>query len=173
MTTVRDLKPSSAESADAEQDGVGGLAEQLLGQLRSLIRRWPLRDPIGRMAPELTSTQVHAFIALALDEAPLSMSTLAQRIDVALPAATGIVDRLERDGFVERLRDEGDRRLVLVRLTEQGKQMHGQAYEHMSTRLCQFLAALPETERVTFVDSVCRAISIVCGAGSKPPTDAT
>lgn len=136
-----------------------------------LMRQRSLKDPLGRIAPELSSAQVHAIIALALEGAPLSMSALAQRTDTTLPAATGIVDRLERDGFIERLRDDQDRRLVLVNLTDKGRDTARQADEHLVSNLCQFIAALPAEERSTFVDSVCRAISIVCAAASKPPSD--
>lgn len=173
MTTVSDPKVTGPERDARVPEHVRALADRLHQQLRSLIRRHSLRDPIGRIAPELTSAQVHAVIALGLDEAPMSMSALAQRIDAALPAVTGVVDRLERDGFVERLRDDNDRRVVLVGLTEKGRATSRQADEHMSTMLCLFLAALPDAERATLVDSACRAISIACGVGSKPPTDAT
>ncbi len=170
MTTVGDPKAVELACCVPVPEQVRELAARLRAELRALIRLRSLRDPIGRIAPELTSAQVHAIVALGLDEAPLSMSALAQRIDTALPAATGIVDRLERDGFVERLRDDHDRRVVLVGLTEKGRATYRQADEHMCTMLCQFLAALPDAERTTFVDSVCRAIAIVCGAASKPPT---
>ena len=34
---------------------------------------------------------------------------------------TGIIDRLEKKGYVERIRKEGDRRVVLINLTESGQ----------------------------------------------------
>lgn len=170
MTTVGDPSDVSEAGCTEVPEQVRALAQRLREQLRALIRIRSPRDPIGRIAPELTSAQVHAIVALGLDETPLSMSALAQRIDAALPAVTGIVDRLERDGFVERLRDDSDRRVVLVGLTDKGRTTHRHADEHMCMMLCQFLGALPDAERVTFVDSVCRAIAIVCGASSKPPT---
>lgn len=53
---------------------------------------------------------------------PLSMTRIAELVDVSLPTATGIVDRLEERGLVERIRVPDDRRLVLVQLTEGGRQ---------------------------------------------------
>lgn len=49
------------------------------------------------------------------------MSRLAASLHVRLPTATGIVDRLVRDGFVRRLRPAQDRRQVLVALTVKGR----------------------------------------------------
>lgn len=174
MATVRE--PKALELAETPAPAVPTLqvrelADRLREQMRTLIRKRSLRDPLGRIAPDLTAPQVHAIIALGIDEAPLSMSTLAQRVEAALPAATGIVDRLERDGYVERLRDDSDRRVVLVGLTEKGRTTFRQADEHMDVMVCHFLAALPEADRANFVEMISRAIGIVCGFTSKPPTD--
>jgi DNA-binding MarR family transcriptional regulator len=46
---------------------------------------------------------------------PISPSALARRIGVHLATMTGILDRLERGGWIVRDRDEKDRRAVLVR----------------------------------------------------------
>ena len=46
---------------------------------------------------------------------PISPTTLARRIGVHLATMTGILDRLERGGWIVRDRDQRDRRAVLVR----------------------------------------------------------
>jgi DNA-binding MarR family transcriptional regulator len=48
---------------------------------------------------------------------PQTMTRLAEMLDVSLSNATGIVDRLEDRGFVERVRVKDDRRIVLVQPT--------------------------------------------------------
>jgi DNA-binding MarR family transcriptional regulator len=53
----------------------------------------------------------------------LAMSRLADMLDVSFSAATGLVDRVEERGFVERIRVPEDRRVVLVRITPAGRQM--------------------------------------------------
>lgn len=53
----------------------------------------------------------------------LAMSRLADMLDVSFSAATGLVDRIEERGFVERIRVPEDRRVVLVRITPAGRQM--------------------------------------------------
>jgi len=50
----------------------------------------------------------------------LTMSRVADLLDVSLSNATGLVDRIEERGLVERVRDPDDRRVVRVRLTESG-----------------------------------------------------
>lgn len=52
----------------------------------------------------------------------LQMTRLAELLDVSMSSATGIVDRMEERGLVERLRVPDDRRVVEVRLTDDGVQ---------------------------------------------------
>ena len=48
------------------------------------------------------------------------MSRLAEMLDVSMSNATGLVDRMEERGLVERVRVPDDRRVVLVRPTQAG-----------------------------------------------------
>jgi len=54
------------------------------------------------------------------ESGPMPMTHLADVLGVALPNATGIVDRMEQRGLVERVRDDADRRVVTVRPTQAG-----------------------------------------------------
>ena len=53
----------------------------------------------------------------------MSISGLAEVLGLGLPNVTGLVDRLEERGLVERLRDPADRRVVRVHLTEAGSRI--------------------------------------------------
>src|SRR5258708_29678210 len=44
----------------------------------------------------------------------MSMGQVAESLDISVASATGIVDRMETRGLVERRRDADDRRVVLV-----------------------------------------------------------
>ena len=50
----------------------------------------------------------------------MPMSRLAEMINVSDSNATGLIDRVEERGFVERIRVATDRRMVMVRLTPAG-----------------------------------------------------
>lgn len=52
----------------------------------------------------------------------LQMTRLAEMLDVSMSSATGIVDRMEERGLIERARVPDDRRVVEVRLTPRGVQ---------------------------------------------------
>lgn len=54
-------------------------------------------------------------------EEGMTMTQLSDHLVVSNGNVTGIVDRLEQEGFVERITDENDRRTTLVTMTEEGR----------------------------------------------------
>ena len=51
---------------------------------------------------------------------PLPILEIASRTIAVVPGITGLIDRLEQAGFVNRLRCEKDRRVIFVALADQG-----------------------------------------------------
>ena len=51
------------------------------------------------------------------------MSQIADHINLPMSTASGMVDRLVKTGYLKRERSELDRRIVLIKLTEQGKDL--------------------------------------------------
>ncbi|HEX8026302.1 MAG TPA: MarR family transcriptional regulator [Candidatus Limnocylindrales bacterium] len=74
----------------------------------------------------LSFTHFH-IVSLLERHGEMPMSRLADMLDVSLPNASGVVDRLEDAGYVERSRVADDRRVVLVRTTEAGRQKLAEA----------------------------------------------
>ncbi len=68
----------------------------------------------------LTGPQVTALKMLE-GFGPISLSDLSERMSARNSTITGIADRMERNGLVERVRSERDRRVVLIRLTNAGR----------------------------------------------------
>lgn len=54
----------------------------------------------------------------------IKISELSERLGLSNSTVSGIVDRLEKLQFVERIRSEEDRRVVYVRLTSKFQEMH-------------------------------------------------
>jgi DNA-binding MarR family transcriptional regulator len=53
----------------------------------------------------------------------MSMSRLADVLNVSLSNATGLIDRMEERGFIERDRVPEDRRVVIVRIADAGERV--------------------------------------------------
>ena len=70
----------------------------------------------------VSMTQLHVMSMLER-HGDMAMSRLAEMIDVSLSSATGLVDRMEERGYLERLRVPDDRRVVLVRISETGRKL--------------------------------------------------
>jgi DNA-binding MarR family transcriptional regulator len=90
---------------------------------------------------------VHLNVLTALEaEGPLSMTRLAEAMDVSDASATGIVDRMEKRGLVERMHGTDDRRVVLVHATDAGRQIFIDMAAHRRERLSKILAELTADE---------------------------
>jgi MarR family transcriptional regulator, organic hydroperoxide resistance regulator len=71
----------------------------------------------------VTLSQMKAITAFH-DDREYSMSELSKNALVKMPSMTEMVDRLEAEGVLKRVRDTQDRRVVKVGLTELGKKIH-------------------------------------------------
>ena len=99
--------------------------EELVAQLgkladefdRTLRRSMPIEWP----DIELTMPQLKALASLL--DGPLRMGDIAAQSAVSLSAATAMVDRLVEKGLVARAHDEHDRRVVVCKLTGQGREL--------------------------------------------------
>ncbi|HEY5488223.1 MAG TPA: MarR family transcriptional regulator [Candidatus Limnocylindrales bacterium] len=98
-----------------------GLVEQILDQLEPLISRQ--RKAIAQQGcfRTISSTQRHVLLLLDSD-GPMTMSRIAELLDVSLPNVTGIVERMVDHGLVARIRSDDDRRIVSVAVTDVGRQ---------------------------------------------------
>jgi DNA-binding MarR family transcriptional regulator len=86
-------------------------------------------------------------LALLETEGEVPMSRLAEALDVALPNATGIVGRLAERGIVERRHGEEDRRVVLVRLTESGRELIAEMEGARRARLHRLISTMNDEQQ--------------------------
>jgi DNA-binding MarR family transcriptional regulator len=75
------------------------------------------------------------------------MSALAQAEQVQPPTITRLVAEMEKDGLVERVRSEADRRVLTVRATPEGRRLLEEGRRRRVARLAAALEALPAADR--------------------------
>ncbi len=80
--------------------------------------RWALE---ARLAPHGVTAPQWAVLARLWEEDGLPQSRIGERLSFDKPTVSGVVDRLEDKGLVRRVRDEQDRRVTRVFLTEAGR----------------------------------------------------
>lgn len=71
-------------------------------------------------SPDLSMRQLAILLSVYLDPPPHTVRGLAERLDVTKPVITRALDTLGGLGLLTRLRDDADRRNVLVRRTVDG-----------------------------------------------------
>ena len=104
----------------------------------------------------LTFSQAHALRLLDRIE-PTPMSVLAEKLFCDASNVTGIADRLESRGLIERRSAEGDRRVKALVLTRAGAELRDRVYEIMSEPPAP-IAALSSADQRALRDILRRAV---------------
>ncbi|MBI2777273.1 MAG: MarR family transcriptional regulator [Chloroflexi bacterium] len=144
------MSESNPDGATTDRGSKPGLAEQVLGELaawsprerRSEFRTW--------LRGSLSLIHLHVLSVLESD-GPVSMSALAEELDVSLASVTGIVTRMEQRRLVERRHGTADRRVVLVHPTRRGAGVFRVIELHRQRRLKKVLDQLSAAELQAFL----------------------
>ncbi len=90
--------------------------------LTSILSNWRdvLTDSVRSDGPDLSMRQWAILLTVYLNSGPHTVRALARELGVPKPAISRALDALSILGFVRRVRDETDRRIVLVQKTPEG-----------------------------------------------------
>jgi len=90
-----------------------------------------------------------------------TMSELAASLGVPLTTMTSIVGRLVEKGYLERRRTEEDRRVVLVSLSPEGRNLFARHREEYVRAVREVLAGLPEEEQAKILALIGEVLTIL------------
>jgi DNA-binding MarR family transcriptional regulator len=137
-------------------------AEEILRSLRRIVRAVSLHSHELRREAGLTVPQLLCLRAIQeVEPTDIGQSELSERVKLAKATITGIVDRLERAGLVERHRDIKDRRRVHVRLTPAGREHLGRAPLPLQERFSRRITALPGDEQSKLLQGLERIVELL------------
>ena len=91
-----------------------------------------------------------AQLLCVIKDQPRGMTELTRILGLERPGLSGLVDRMQQRGLVERQGVPHDRRAVLLTPTPRGKLIAEEFYAEVSDRLQQLMADLPAAERHRF-----------------------
>ena len=96
---------------------------RIIADWRSTLREFFAASKNILKHHNVTSMQYQALVAIRTSEEPegINMNGLASYLGVRHNSAVGLVNRLQTQGLVERLRSDRDRRVAHLRLTEAGE----------------------------------------------------
>jgi DNA-binding MarR family transcriptional regulator len=132
--------------------------EQLISEVREAFRlNGQAGDAMDQAVTEFLG--IHRTDTRLLDvlqmSGRMSAGRLAKAGHLSPGAVTAALDRLERAGYVRRVRDENDRRRVLVEVTDRLQELTGQLYGPLAASGDALLRDLPE-EHLTLMRDVMR-----------------
>jgi DNA-binding MarR family transcriptional regulator len=74
----------------------------------------------------------------------LTMTDISRKMGHSTAAATGLVDRLEKLGYVQRLHASDDRRKVMVQITRKGQELVQLLRENIASNVADMMAQQPD-----------------------------
>ncbi|TNC28278.1 MarR family transcriptional regulator [Amycolatopsis alkalitolerans] len=95
----------------------------------------------------LSGTDHKALDLASRAEGPLTAGRIAQLTGLSTGAVTGVIDRLERAGFVRRVRDRQDRRKVLVEILPLDEEKYAPLFDSALDAVEQVLERFSPEER--------------------------
>lgn len=134
--------------------------EQILVALRQIIRAVDLhsRQLVDRAG--LTGPQLVLLRAAVRLQKP-SAGELARAIHLSQATVTGILDRLEKRGLIERVRSGRDRRSIFVQITPQGEAQLRAAPSGLQEQFLQELGRLEHWEQTNILATLQRIVSMM------------
>nr|HET6903079.1 MarR family transcriptional regulator [Ktedonobacteraceae bacterium] len=111
--------------------------------------------------PYIITPSQWGVLSLLFETGEITIGAISQRRGVDAPTITGIVKRLEQSGLVERVHDRGDRRVVKVSLTDEGKSIMDSLSEQVDAFNDILTHGLSEAEQSDFRTNLQRIIANV------------
>ena len=140
MKTVEDTKPPMKEVASDVADFIMFTQRSFLLDLSRELNRGNVSYAQFFLLGYLSSEQ------------QLTMTDISRKMGHSTAAATGLVDRLEKLGYVQRLHAADDRRKVMVQITIKGIQLVQPLRDNLASNVADVMAssnnpAAPEIDK--------------------------
>src|SRR5215216_4628906 len=140
MRTINSEPTNAVAATDPSQ-----LVQSVVDELHAMIGSLRCAGT-GRMVKAgISMTHLHILWVLE-HHGDLPMSRLADLLDVSLSNATGLVDRMEERGLVERFRVPDDRRVVGVRASAAGARIRDEIEALKQDRMRSILGRLDDIQ---------------------------
>ena len=107
-----------------------------------MLRKRLLRMDVVQAEHNVPMSHVQVLTMLG-ENGVMTVSEISQRLGIAKPNITPLVDRLIADGYVERRRDETDRRVVKVVLLPEGEEQLASIQETIVRHAMRWVGTIP------------------------------
>lgn len=128
-----------------QKETIVQLVLELVHTFKHYMRDSRPDDDLGITMPQ------RMVIGMLFRHEELKISELSQKLGLSNSTTSGIVDRLENQHFVERIRGEKDRRVVRVQLTPQFIEKHKDLQKSMEGNMEKLLETCTPEEIETII----------------------
>lgn len=136
------------------------IEDKILCSLRRIIRGVDIYSRQLNIKLGLTSPQLLCLREVVAAE-NITLSELKKKVDLSASTVTGIIDRLEAKGFVERQRSSLDRRKVFVCATLRGIEILGTSPSLLQDNFAESLQNLNDKEQRIISESLERVVTLM------------
>ncbi|MFQ5798387.1 MAG: MarR family winged helix-turn-helix transcriptional regulator [Bacteroidota bacterium] len=141
---------------------------EILRSLRRIIHAVDLHSRKLMARYQLTAPQLLCLQAI-VDHGPLTAARIADAVYLSPSTLVGILDRLERKGLIERVRDEDDRRLIKLTATQRGLELSKTAPSPLTDSLIRALRRLADQDQESISRSLQRLVKFMEAEDIKAP----
>ncbi|MBN1869364.1 MAG: MarR family transcriptional regulator [Candidatus Omnitrophica bacterium] len=149
----------------------GGLMTELslndfaikISEIQPVLLREFLRRQVGAISQGSITPQQILVMEILFNQQESRMKDLAQALGVSMATMTGIVDRLVRHNFVERIFDQKDRRIIKTRLTLKGKALLKKYLQKKRNLILDVFSKLSSEERTAYLTIIQKVKNILHG----------
>jgi DNA-binding MarR family transcriptional regulator len=145
-----DVKPNTGEAIALVQGFVQMWIRYEATMHRELASMTPLhgdRTPSSRLHSYISNGYFYKVSSNIIKHRSPTMGELSVALSVPFSTATRIIDGMVEDGYVKRMPDPEDRRIVKVALTSKGMQLHNMIEKVTAEHVQQILSVLSAEEQ--------------------------
>lgn len=151
----------------AEKMDSGRLSEWVFDNIRKIF----FPEAWIRLDQSVSKTELLALFFLER-QGEATMTKLADFMSIPLSTATGIVDRLVKNGFMSRERADTDRRIIVLRLTAEGKAVVKELMDTVFGIIREIEAGFSPDERIQAITLISKAVALIQKRGESQPAPA-
>lgn len=154
--------PTAADTPTKETTASPEVVEALLAASRAMVAL--AARSLAGLDADVTLPQFRALVVLAT-RGPQRAVDIATELGVNPSTGTRMCDRLVRKGLVRRARTAGDRRVVRLALTPDGKSLVAEVNRRRRDELARIVAAVPARSHSALIRGL-RAFTVAAGEPS-------
>jgi DNA-binding MarR family transcriptional regulator len=129
-------------------------AKELMGSVVAFVRSFGLHKPDQTPCGQPAGVaEAHALMDLVAF-GPVRQGELAASLQLEKSTVSRLVRQMEKHGWIQRSYDRHDGRVILIRLTTQGRKTAAQLARARQEKFARIISAIPEDKRSMVVEAI-------------------